>query len=83
MAAGNTTTTLDPPTSLLLSIVRDGGYYRVTDHIGTRYGHSSNPLMALIGWWWQVQDLLDMEEPTGEPLTSEIRFYRQALKVDA
>jgi hypothetical protein len=74
-----TTTTLDPPSSVLLTIKRDGRHYIVRYHIGTRYGHSSNPLMALIGWWWQVQDLLDLDEPTGEPLTSEIRFYKQAL----
>lgn len=73
------TTTVDPPTSLLLSIHKDGNYYHVRDHVGLRYGHSSNPPMALIGWWWQVQDLLDLDEPTADPLASEIAAYKQAL----
>lgn len=73
------TSTLDPPSSLLLSLRKEGDAYLVDDHIGTRYGHATQPLLALIGWWWQVQDLLDMDEPTGEPLTSEIRRYKQAL----
>lgn len=78
-----TTTTLDPPTSVLLSIRKDGDCYRVRDHVGLRYGHSTNPLMALIEWWWQVQDLLDMDEPTGEPLSSEIAAYKSALNGEA
>jgi hypothetical protein len=74
-----TTTTLDPPTSLLLTIKRDDQYFLVKDHVGLRYGHSTNPLMALIAWWWQVQDLLDLNEPVSPELASEIRRYKQAI----
>jgi hypothetical protein len=75
-----TTSTLDDPgPGLLLRVVIEDGHYHVVDFVGTRYGFAPFLADALAGWMEQVEDILGMSEPLGDPLKSEVRRYRKAL----
>jgi hypothetical protein len=73
------TTTADLAPGLLLRISIEDGFYHVTDMIGTRYGFGCPVGDALAQWWEQVNDIISMDEPLGDPLKSEVYRYRKAL----
>lgn len=74
------TSTLDlSGPGLLLRVAIEHDHYKVTDLVGLRYGFAPFLGDALAEWMEQVDDLLTMGEPLGEPLKLEVAAYRQAL----
>ncbi len=69
----------DPGPGLLLRVKIDGGNYGVGDFIGTRYGFAPRLKEALQGWAEQVEDILGLEGPLGDPIKGEVARYRKAL----
>jgi hypothetical protein len=75
---GESTTTLDRPSGLLLRVLRDGDGILVKDTVGLRYGWGLTLGDAVRMWADCVMDVCD-EPNAGGALLSEQNAYRAAL----
>ena len=76
-----TTSTLDKPEGILIYASADGDGVFVRDHVGLRYGHAQTLVEAVAAWAEEVNFICtEPEGKLGEPLLSEVRAYKSALK---
>jgi hypothetical protein len=77
---GASSTTLDKPSMLLVTVRRDGPGFIVNDSIGLRYGWAETLREAVAAWAEDVAELIaEPDDKLGEPLLTEVRNYRSAL----